>query len=406
MRQLPRLLLALGLSALLSACGSSGPKGPDLGTGSDHTDTARLPLEATRHGGRYKIGAPYTVKGQRYYPEVDYAYDEVGDASWYGPGFHGKRTANGEIYDQNLMTAAHRTLPMPSLVRVTNLRNGRSVVVRVNDRGPFHDRRIIDMSAAAADALGFRNAGVTEVRVTILEAESRRLAAGESLSLSDIGSVRAADPVRSRPEMASLPSVPTPPVAVPPVPVMPVQGAAAVAPMPVIPGVPDLGIIGEGDADYADADLPATVDPVGDPSLFPGAMTPAVDPSATAAGGIVPASTGVAPAAPAGVGTGPAATTGVEAARTAPRVSTGHARTRPLIVRVARTRDKDRATQALNRLAPFGNAQVDIAQDDLFSDPLYEVFIGPLPADEAQALLGRVQQAGFTEAALVPQGAS
>jgi rare lipoprotein A len=111
------------------------------------------------------IGKPYRVNGVWYYPAEDKAYDHVGFASWYGPGFHGNRTANGERYDKRRFTAAHTTLPMPVLVRVTNLQNGHSTIVRVNDRGPFVPGRIIDVSEAAANALDFRHDGVVRVRV-------------------------------------------------------------------------------------------------------------------------------------------------------------------------------------------------------------------------------------------------
>lgn len=118
--------------------------------------------------GNYKIGKPYEISGQWYYPHHNPDYDEVGIASWYGPGFHGRTTANGEIYNQEALTAAHPTLPMPTLVRVTNLENGRSMVLRVNDRGPFVDNRIIDVSRRAAEDLGFRRQGIAKVRVQYL----------------------------------------------------------------------------------------------------------------------------------------------------------------------------------------------------------------------------------------------
>ena len=122
----------------------------------------------------YKIGTPYKINGKWYYPAVDYDYEEIGIASWYGPGFHGKKTANGEIFDQNKISAAHRTLPMPSIVRVTNLDNGKVLPkVRVNDRGPFAGNRIIDLSKKAAQELGFVNTGIAKVKVEILENESR-----------------------------------------------------------------------------------------------------------------------------------------------------------------------------------------------------------------------------------------
>ena len=125
----------------------------------------------------YKIGTPYKINGKWYYPAVDYDYEEIGIASWYGPGFHGKKTANGEIFDQNKVSAAHRTLPMPSIVRVTNLDNGKVLPkVRVNDRGPFAGNRIIDLSKKAAQELGFVNTGIAKVKVEILENESREYA--------------------------------------------------------------------------------------------------------------------------------------------------------------------------------------------------------------------------------------
>lgn len=128
----------------------------------------------------YKVGEPYRINGAWYRPAEDYAYKRTGTASYYGGeatgiNFHGRLTANGEIYDMNALTAAHKTLPMPSLVRVTNLENGRSVVLRVNDRGPFIGDRIIDVSRRAAELLGFEQQGLARVRVEILPAESRAL---------------------------------------------------------------------------------------------------------------------------------------------------------------------------------------------------------------------------------------
>ena len=123
----------------------------------------------------YKVGNPYKINGKWYYPAVDYQYDEIGIASWYGPGFHGRSTANGEVFDQNKISAAHRTLPMPSIVKVTNLENGLVLdKVRINDRGPFARNRIIDLSKKAAEELGFIKNGVAKVRVEILENESRK----------------------------------------------------------------------------------------------------------------------------------------------------------------------------------------------------------------------------------------
>lgn len=120
------------------------------------------------NAGVYKIGSPYQIAGIWYYPHEEPDYDETGIASWYGPTFYGKHTANGEIFDANMLSAAHRTLPMPVNVRVTNLDNGHSLVVRVNDRGPFAKGRIIDVSERAAQLLDFYKQGTARVRVTYL----------------------------------------------------------------------------------------------------------------------------------------------------------------------------------------------------------------------------------------------
>ncbi len=116
-------------------------------------------------GGRRVVGKPYKVKGNWFYPKVDEDYDKVGYASWYGSAFHGRLTANGEVYNQHALSAAHPTMPLPSYARVTNLKNGSSVIVRVNDRGPFERGRIIDLSSRAAEMLGSHSAGVAKVRV-------------------------------------------------------------------------------------------------------------------------------------------------------------------------------------------------------------------------------------------------
>ena len=118
--------------------------------------------------GKYKVGNPYQIKGVWYYPKESFDHVETGIASWYGRQFHLKKTANGEIFDMNELTAAHRTLQMPSFVQVTNLENGRSLKLRVNDRGPFAHGRIIDVSRRAAQLLGFERQGTARVRVQIL----------------------------------------------------------------------------------------------------------------------------------------------------------------------------------------------------------------------------------------------
>jgi rare lipoprotein A len=146
-------------------------------------------------GGVYKVGEPYQVNGVWYTPVVDYGYDETGIASWYGADFHGKLTANGETYDMNEVTAAHKTLPMPSLARVTNLENGRSLIVRVNDRGPFVAGRIIDLSRRSAQLLGLEGKGTGRVRVQILAEESRQIA--ERMTAQGAVAVRAGESPRA-----------------------------------------------------------------------------------------------------------------------------------------------------------------------------------------------------------------
>src|SRR5881275_875800 len=116
-------------------------------------------------GGTYRVGKPYTVGGRVYVPEEDPDYRAEGIASWYGDDFHGRLTANGEVFDMASLTAAHPTLPMPSYARVTNLSNGKSLIVRVNDRGPYHGNRLIDVSNRAAELLEFKGNGVARVRV-------------------------------------------------------------------------------------------------------------------------------------------------------------------------------------------------------------------------------------------------
>lgn len=116
-------------------------------------------------GGSYRVGKPYTVAGQTYSPEENTSYGAEGIASWYGDDFHGRRTANGEIYDMQSISAAHPTLPIPSYARVTNLSNQRSIIVRVNDRGPYHAGRLIDLSARTARLLAFQDHGTARVRV-------------------------------------------------------------------------------------------------------------------------------------------------------------------------------------------------------------------------------------------------
>jgi rare lipoprotein A len=157
-----RFLRASGLLCLGLAAGGCATTRPPAVPPANNTVT--VPKSASV----YKVGNPYQIDNVWYYPREQPDYDETGIASWYGPTFYGKRTANGEIYDGDLLTAAHRTLPMPVNVRVTNLENGKSIVVRVNDRGPYARGRIIDLSRHAAESLDVVQTGTARVRVTYL----------------------------------------------------------------------------------------------------------------------------------------------------------------------------------------------------------------------------------------------
>jgi rare lipoprotein A len=183
-----RLVALLAVLALAHGCGS-GSRAPDPAPG------------------YYKIGQPYQINGRWYHPAYDPDYRAVGIASWYGAKFHGRPTANGERYDRHRITAAHPTLPLPSIVRVTNLENGRELVVRVNDRGPFVGERVIDLSQAAARELGFERQGLARVEVEFLEI------AGDALGDRPEPPVQVATAAPRQPAPASPP--PRPPRAEP-----------------------------------------------------------------------------------------------------------------------------------------------------------------------------------------------
>jgi rare lipoprotein A len=155
------LLLTAALCLGLAACGSGN---------NERLGERVIPLgqPVPKGGGVYHVGKPYEIAGLTYTPREEPGYDRVGNASWYGELFHGRRTANGEIYDMESLTAAHPTLPLPVYARVTNLNNGRSIVVRINDRGPYARDRIIDLSRRSAELLAFRTNGTATVRVKYL----------------------------------------------------------------------------------------------------------------------------------------------------------------------------------------------------------------------------------------------
>jgi rare lipoprotein A len=164
MRQTTRkIALLAALAATLAACVTTKSRPPMVSQ-----TPLRPSIPEPTPNPIYKVGTPYQVAGIWYYPKEQPSYDETGIASWYGTEFSGRLTANGELFDRTAITGAHPTLPMPAIVRVTNLENGKSIAVRVNDRGPFANGRIIDLSERAADLLGYRVKGTARVRVTYL----------------------------------------------------------------------------------------------------------------------------------------------------------------------------------------------------------------------------------------------
>jgi rare lipoprotein A len=163
-----RIVAVAGVCLLLANCASSGKFAnnfdPKYGVSSSPR-VVDFDQPVPKGGGTYRVGKPYVVGGRMYVPEEDTHYRAEGLASWYGDDFHGRLTANGEVFDMTSLTAAHPTLPMPCYARVTNLSNGKSLIVRVNDRGPYHGNRVIDVSHRAATLLDFQSSGIARVRV-------------------------------------------------------------------------------------------------------------------------------------------------------------------------------------------------------------------------------------------------
>lgn len=163
------------MCATITACGTTQKVATKRQHGKEYFSEKEYGVKASprvvnngpvpKGGGRFMVGNPYQVKGKWYYPKEDFGYSKVGIASWYGSAFHGRLTANGEVYDQQSLTAAHPTFPLPSYARVTNVETGSSIIVRVNDRGPYHPGRIIDLSNKTAQMLDLQHSGTGDVRV-------------------------------------------------------------------------------------------------------------------------------------------------------------------------------------------------------------------------------------------------
>jgi rare lipoprotein A len=357
----------------------------------------------------YKIGKPYQVDGAWYYPKADYDYDETGIASWYGPGFHGGNTANGEVYDQNALTAAHKTLPMPSLVRVTNLENGRSIVVRINDRGPFVNNRIIDMTQRGAQLLGFDMNGTAKVRVQVLKEESMILAAQASQQGGD--------------------NVPPPPKASPAGTVaataLPPTGqttASAAAPSPAVPSAiqskagPGTPAATAGQTPAAASTPPVTSaalpKPQNSPATSP-ATTPAPAPAVTQTAALPPAkpttatpTTAVKPAATAtSTAPKPAKTTAMGPVADLPTPD-GKVTVEPvkgnssIYIQAGAFLRQNNAQQLSTKLAALGTSKV--TQVKLGQQTFYRVRLGPIASvEKADELLQQVIDDGNPEARII-----
>jgi len=235
-------LVAFALATLaLAACATPGAK-PD-GAANAH----------------YKIGKPYQVNGRWYHPHEQPDYDAVGVASWYGDEFHGRPTANGERFDKDRLSAAHTTLPLPSVVEVENLENGRRVMVRVNDRGPFVGDRMIDLSHAAARVLGFEQKGLARVRV-------RYLGRAELAALAPRPGEKAIPLKTAAPRVATREPAP----AVRSVQAAPLPAAVALREAPAPNSTPDIiaQLIGEADSVTAKGSSPPAYPAAPEPEIW------------------------------------------------------------------------------------------------------------------------------------------
>lgn len=337
MRNAVRIGLVLMAGAALAACGTTTPRYSAASKPGPKPDpNARSYVNSSGQ----KVGKPYQVGGVWYVPREQPNYDETGIASWYGPGFHMKATATGETFDMEAVSAAHTTLPLPSMVEVTNLDNGKKLVVRINDRGPFVGDRIIDLSKEAARQLGYERAGIAHVRVRYL---------GPPPLLGRDAGVRYAA------------NKPTPSMTLPPVALPPVAAAAVFTPPPVEPAVIFTGSTVRAAGSIAVASLPP-----------PMAMPP------------------VAEASPPVVET-PAAQ--------APIVQVSVASN--LRVQAGAFASEANAQRAVSQLSLAGQATIEpMTRSDGLT--LYRVTL-PAPADEAEAfaLRDRVAEIGFADARVV-----
>jgi len=357
LRWVTKGVAGIALAVLLAGCGERS-----------HAPPAGQAAAPSR--GYYKVGAPYQVEGVWYYPGSDYSYDESGIASWYGPDFHGKFTANGEVYNMNDLTAAHPTLPLPSIVRVTNLDNGRSIVVRVNDRGPYVRGRIIDLSRRAAQLVGMIGTGTAKVRVQILPDESR-----QAVLLAQQGEIPSAERIAS--------AVPTEKVTaetlVPPPGVQAAPGPTTAAPAWPAQPPPAPVVVASAQA----VPLPVQATPVASPPPVESATL-----AAPAASGLSPISAAAAAAAD------PVKAVLDQAVITLPVKATS------IYVQVGAFSQYDNANRLRAKLSTMGATKVTQASVDGL--PFFRVRMGPATTvDDADRLLDLVVRAGYHDARIV-----
>ena len=310
----------------------------------------------------YKVGAPYQINGVWYYPKIDYNYDETGVASWYGEAFDRQVTANGEIFDLNELTAAHRTLPLPSIVEVTNLQNGRQMTLRVNDRGPYAQNRILDVSRRAAQLLGFERSGTTPVHVRILREDSIRVA--EAAKRGSTGDVVLA---------AAAVGTAVPPPAT--------TATAAPAPRPV----PEPSIA------VAELAPPAASRP---PEPLPAATAPAAEPPPPRRSWLIAsAEAETLPPRPRHPAPLPIAEPD--------RVITPFGSSR-IFIQAGAFAVPENAQRARSRFSALAN--VEVTNISVHGNPLYRVRLGPVASvEEADRLLSRLVGSGYPDAHIVKE---
>jgi rare lipoprotein A len=348
-RSLWQLAVLAAVALILSGCASSEPRVASGRYRAGHPS--------------YKVGAPYQINGVWYRPKVDYDYDETGVGSWYGEAFDQQLTANGEIFDLNELTAAHRTLPLPSIVEVTNLQNGRQLKLRVNDRGPYAQNRIIDVSRRAAQLLGFERSGTTPVHVQIVKDESIKVAeAAKRGSTGDVVLAAAAA---------------TMPVATPPPPRPAPERSIAVAELPPPQRPP---------AQLAEA---AAIQAV------PAAIPPgtAIEPPAPRSWLIASAHAETLPPSPVRLAAAPSTQSD--------RVITTSGSSR-IFIQAGAFAVPENAQRARSRFSALAN--VEVANIAAHGSPLYRVRLGPVAtAEEADRLLSRLVSSGYPDARIVKE---